>query len=113
MSLNRLMNQPLTVQALGSTALNSYGDQVVGPLQPAVAVLGFLQQLTSVEHLVDRDTSVTTWEAYLPGSTVISHLDFINFQGQQFQVDGEPWHVYNPRTKSVAYVACKLVVFNG
>ena len=113
MSLNRLLNQPLTVQTVGSTTTNAYGDQVISAVGIPVAVLGFLQQTTSVEHLLDRDTTVTTWEAFLPQGTLIGHLDYINFNAQKFQVDGEPWHVFNPRTKSVSFIACKLVVVSG
>jgi len=112
-TLSRLMNQPLTVQAMGGTTTDVYGDQVPGALGDPVAVLGYLEQVTTAEHLADRDTVVSSWQAFLPASTVIGHMDYITFQSQKFQVDGEPHQVWNPRTRAVVHIECKLVVVGG
>lgn len=107
------MTQPLTVQTVGAGANDEYGDETAANLGAPVAVSGYLDQTTSVEHLNDRDTVVSQWQCFLPANTVVGHLDFINFQAQRFQVDGEPAHAYNPRTRQVSHIACKLVVVNG
>lgn len=111
--ISHLFTQPLTVQTIGATSVNSFGDQVIESLGAPVAVLGYLEQTVSVEHLVDRDTTVTTWQAFLPAETVIAHMDYINFQAQKFQVSGEPHYAFNPRTALVSHIVCKLVVVNG
>ncbi len=113
MSLARLMSQPLTVQAMGSTTQDAYGDWIPGAVGAPVAVSGYLEQSSSVEFVLNRDTTVTTWKAYLPAATVITPLSLVNFQAQVFQVDGEPWDVWNPRTKAVDHIECKLIVVAG
>jgi hypothetical protein len=90
-----------------------YGDWIPGAVGAPVAVSGYLEQATSVEFVLNRDTTVTTWKAYLPAATVITPLSLVNFQAQVFQVDGEPWFVYNPRTKAVDHIECKLTVVAG
>jgi len=112
-SLARLMSQPLTVQAMGPTTQDAYGDWIPGAVGAPVAVSGYLEQSTSVEFTLSRDTTVTTWKAFLPANVAITPLSLINFQAQVFQVDGAPWQVYNPRTKAVDHIECKLVVVNG
>lgn len=113
MSLARLMSQPLTVQTMGAVGHDAYGDEIPGAVGAPVPCLGYLEQTTSVEFQVNRDTTITTWKAYLPASLAITPLSLINFQAQVFQVDGEPWDVWNPRTKTVDHHECKLVVVNG
>lgn len=110
MSLARLMCQPLTVQAMGPASQDIYGDWIPGALGAPVAVKGYIEQTSSVELTLNRDTTVTTWVAYLPSSTVITALSVINYGGQKFQVDGSPWQVFNPRTKATDHIECKLIV---
>ena len=113
MSIARLMSQPLTVQAMGPTTQDAYGDWIPGAVGAPVAVSGYLEQSTSVEFVLNRDTTVTTWKAYLPASAAITPLSLVNFDGQVFQVDGQPWSVWNPRTKAVDHIECKLIVISG
>ena len=113
MSLARLLCQPLTVQAVGPTTLDPYGTAIPGPLGAPAAVSGYLEQVSTVEFLLNRDTTVTKWEAWLPAGTVIGPSDYINYGGQKFQVDGAPWNVFNPRTRTVSHIQCKLVVVSG
>ena len=113
MSLARMMSQALTVQAVGPATQDVYGSWVPGPIGPPVAVNGYLEQTSTVEFLVNRDTTVTTWKAYLPAGTVITPQSYINLGGQKFQVDGEPWQVYSPRLKATDHIECKLTVISG
>jgi len=113
MSLSRLMSQPLTVQAWGVVGLDTYGGEIMGAVSAPVAVSGYLEQSTSVEFVLNRDTTVTTWKAFLPASVAITPLSLVNFASQVFQVDGAPWFVYNPRTKAVDHIECKLIVVSG
>ena len=107
------MTQPLTVQKMGAAGTDEYGDAIPATLGPAVAVKGYLEQQASVENLVNRDTVVSRWACYLPATTDVGHLDYINFESQVFQVDGEPEHAFNPRLRQVSHIVCKLVVANG
>jgi len=101
------------VQAMGPTTQDVYGDWIPGAVGAPVAVSGYLEQSTTVEFVLNRDTTVTTWKAFLPASVAITPLSLVNFQAQVFQVDGAPWFVYNPRTKAVDHIECKLVVVSG
>lgn len=114
MTIRKLLSQPLLVQAIGVQAsTNLYGGEVDGPISDPFPVLGYLEQVTSNEFLVDRDTTVSTWQAFLPAGTSITHNDQIIFQNQRFEVQGEPMFAFNPRAKSVSHIVCKLVVVNG
>ena len=110
MSIRRLMTQPLTVQTVGGTTTDEYGDTIVVPTGDPVPALGFLEQKDTIEYLNDRQTVVSKWKAFLPADTAIGPMDYINFNSQKFQVDGEPEHLWNPRTKSVSHIECKLTV---
>lgn len=110
MSILRLMTQPLTVQTVEGTTTDEYGDTVPTPAGDPVPMFGFLEQKDTIEYLNDRQTVVSKWKAFLPATTVIGPMDYINFDSQKFQVDGEPEHLWNPRTKSVHHIECKLTV---
>ena len=110
MSLARLMNQPLTIQKVGGSAVDEYGNAIAGAVGAPISVLGYLEQSQTVETLEDRDTVVSKWVAYLPAGSNVGAFDRINFNGQSFEVDGEPWQVYNPRTQAVSHLQMNLTV---
>ncbi len=108
MTLFRMMNQPLTIQSVGPSTTDAYGNALPGPLGAPVATVGYLEQTTTTEYLTGRQTTITTWQAYLPAGTAIHPMDYINYLAQRFQVDGEPWLVFNPRTSAVTHIQVKL-----
>lgn len=109
MSINHLLRQALSLQSVGPTTTDDYGNSIPGALGTPVTVYGYLEQATTAEYLDARQTTVTDWQAYLPAGTSIHPMDFITYGGQKFQVSGEPWQVYNPRTSAISHVQCKLV----
>ncbi len=110
MTLRRLMSQVLTVQPVGAASTDAYGNAVLGSTGAAVQELGYLEQRDTVEYIDGRQTTITKWVAYLTTATVVTPMAYISLGGQRFQVDGEPWHVYNPRTSAISHVECKLTV---
>lgn len=108
MSLNKLLNQPLTLHK-NATTLDEYGNHV-NVDGSTITILGYLEQSTSVENLEDRDTVVTSWMAYFPADTDVNAFDRISFNSQLFEVDGTPWSVYNPRVGSVSHIQAQLKV---
>ena len=110
MSLAQMMCQPLTVQTVAGTTTDAYGNSVPTPVGSPVAALGYLELKDSVEVVLNRDTVVSKWTAFFPATTTIGAFDYVNFNAQKFQVDGQPWAVFNPRTKTVSHIQCKLVV---
>lgn len=111
MSIRSLMNQPLTVQLVADQT-DEYGNSIPGATGTPVPELGLLEQKDTIEYLTDRQTVVSKWKAFLTPESVVNARAWLNFGGQVFQVDGEPWHVYNPRTKQVSHIECKLIVIS-
>jgi hypothetical protein len=109
-TLRRLMTQALTIQTVGVTSTDAYGNVTAGPVGVPVAALGFLEQKDTIEYQTDRETVVSKWTAFLPAETVIHPMDYLNFNAQKFQIDGEPHHVWNPRIGAVSHIECKLTV---
>ena len=110
MSLQKLMNQPLTIQTVSGTTIDAYGNTIPGPLGPPTATVGYLELKETIEYLLDRETVVSKWKVFLPANTVVAYRDFVTFQAQKFEIDGEPWHVYNPRTQQVSHLEANLTV---
>lgn len=109
MSLVRLLTQALSLQSVGPTTTDAYGNAIPGAIGAPVTVYGYLEQTATTEDITSRQTTVTSWQAYLPPGTAIHPMDFLTYNGQKFQVDGEPWQVWNPRTATVSHIQCKLV----
>jgi hypothetical protein len=109
MTVRSLTRQPLTIVPSVQNDVDEYGNAVVGAAA-GVAEFGFLEMKSSQETLLNRDTTVTKWHAILRPDSVVTALSTITFEGQTFQVDGEPWHVFNPRTAVVSHIEVDLTV---
>lgn len=110
MSVDRLMVQPLTIVKVGGSTLDEYGNTVAAAYGSPIQTTGYLEQRVSTEYLLDRDAIATNWVAYFPAGTNVSGLDRVQFGGQTFEVDGEPWQVFNPRLKAVSHLQANLKV---
>lgn len=108
MSLAKLINQPITLQK-NTAGVDRYGNTVPAT-SSTVSTVGYLEQSQSNETLTDRDVSVGDWVVYLPAGTDVNAQDRIVFGSQTFEVDGEPWQVYNPRVRQVSHLQAKLKV---
>jgi hypothetical protein len=109
----RLLTQPLTIQTVQTGTLDEYGDQIQASYGAPVSAFGFLEQRKTDEMLVDRDTVVSDWKCWLQAGTAIGHLDFITYNGQKFQVNGQPHEVWNARKGVVSHIEVELVVVDG
>lgn len=108
MSLAKLINQPVSIIKNGA-ATDRYGNTIPSDVATVLTV-GYLEQEASVETLDDRDVSVSSFVAYFPAGTDVNALDRVVFGTQTFQIDGEPWIVYNPRIQQTSHVRAKLKV---
>ena len=113
MSLERLLNQPLTLQRQTGSSTDEYGNTVLGALGLPETIYGYLEQSSSTETMIDRDTVLTRWTAHLRKDSNVGPLDVITFEGRSFQVDGAPTYHYNPRTQMVSHITASLVSFQG
>lgn len=109
MSLANLLRQPVTIQQF-TAGTDEYGNTVASTSTSTITTVGFLEQVDSVETLNDRDTVVSTFQAWLPVGTAVHAFDRLVFGSQTFEVDGEPWQVFNPRTGVSSHVVAKLKV---
>lgn len=112
-AIDHLLNEACLIQNNTTGSSGAYSDTTVVPNGSPVAGVGYLEQQTTVEFLIDRDTSVTKWVGYFPLPTVIGRLDYVTFNSQKFQVMGEPENCYNPRLKTVSHIRCDLTVVTG
>lgn len=110
MSIAALLTQPLQVQAVGGSGTDEYGNATPGAVGDPVTEFGFLEQKDTTEYLDGRQTVVSRWTMFLPANSTVTATGFIAYGEQRFQVDGEPWHVYNPRTRAVDHIEAKLTV---
>jgi len=114
MSLQKFLNQQFYIHKNSTTGKDEYGNTTYSDSGVVTPVLGYmehyLEQSNSVENLEDRDTVVTGWNAWLPADADITAFDRLVFDGRTFEVDGEPWKAYNPRTASVSHVVVHLKV---
>jgi len=112
-AIDHLLTQSLTIQARNASTTNAYGEATVGPVGSPVQTYGYIERNTSRELLIDRDTALTDWIGYLRADAVIGRLDYINFQSQKFEVQGEPEYCYNPRTQQISHIRVDLLVVTG
>lgn len=109
----RLLNQPLTItRRMTSTTVDRYGNQVATFATPT-ATTGFLSSSASVERVNERDVITIHRECFFQAATLIGPLDRVTYQGQVFEVDGEPERVWNPRTAREMHVRARLVSVEG
>lgn len=110
MSIGRLLTQPLLVQSVNGPGVDEYGNPAPGEAGPPVTEYGFLEQKDTTETVLDRQTVVSRWKVYLPKDSTVTATGYITFDGKRFQVDGEPWRVFNPRRQVVDHVEANLTV---
>jgi len=108
MSLAKLLNQPLELHKNSGATLDAYGNQTRADFGSPIQIVGYLEQVMSVENLDNQDTVVSDWQVFLPDGTDVNAFDRIKFGSQTFEVDGTPWSVYNPRVGSVSHIQAKL-----
>jgi hypothetical protein len=63
------------------------------------------------EDLINRDTTLTTWNVYAPEGTDITELDRAEYLGDTFRIDGKP--VVWPDPGNLGYVKVVLVEWRG
>lgn len=109
MSVRALLTQPVTVQPMLPGTPDDYGNTPLTPTGSPVAELGYLDQKDTVEYVNGRDTTVTKWKAFLAPESAVTALATVTFGGQVFQVDGQPYAVFNPRTRMTSHIECTLI----
>lgn len=66
-----------------------YGDEIPG-VDAGTSESARIQQNESSEDIIDRDTRITTFTAFLTTATVMTALSRVEWDGRTFRVSGEP-----------------------
>lgn len=112
MTLARLLNKTVTVQRrlLGS-------DDVYGNETQDVVVVGdvggYIEQTDETEIRDDRATYISTHLVLLEADTQVGPNDRLEIDGVGYEVIGQPFRPWNPRTRTVPHVECRVRVVEG
>ncbi len=96
MSIARLFKQTVIVTTVG-VANDTYGNEVAAP-GATFTTQCFLQATSSVETLLDRDTTTTHWSGFFPWDVALHAMDTVTYGAHVLQVTGYPAPQFNPRT---------------
>lgn len=89
-SLDTLLTQTVTIIVPGIT-IDTYENPVLDwPGATRTDVLGRLEQASSVEVTLQRDTVVSDWLLFLHPDVSINPLDRVEADGRVFEVVGAP-----------------------
>jgi hypothetical protein len=101
---NRLRRQVTIQHHTESGELDVYGNDI--PTVVEVNTVGELQQKSRDE--AGDALSQTDWRLYLPAQTPIDTNDVVLVDGEAFEVVGDPWQAFNPRTGDYEHVEVSL-----
>lgn len=80
----------------------------------AVPTVYYMEQRRADERLEDRDTRITDYLLVLPATATFTARDrFQDADDAVYEVDGDPWHVWNPRTDSLHHIEATVRRIEG
>jgi hypothetical protein len=87
--LRNRLTQTVTVNVatLGST--DRYGNPTTSATS-STDYDAWIEPLSSMENVIDRDTRVSMWRVILPEDATISAVDTVTYDNQTFRVRGAP-----------------------
>lgn len=104
-SFSNLLKRSVTIQRhVESGDTDDYGNDI--PTVVDVKVLGELQQRSRDE--AEGTVSQTNWVLFLPAKTPIDTNDVVLVDNDAYEVIGDPWQAFNPRTGDYEYVEVSL-----
>jgi hypothetical protein len=113
MTLRSLCTRPVVlVRRERVQSTEPYGDDELHDVE-RVDLLAQVHQRTTSETLVEQDTTSAGWVAMIPEGVSIGRDDVIEVDGVPFQIEGEPYHVWHPPTRSFHHWELSLVETTG
>lgn len=74
---------------------NEYGDEIKDWDDPTVTTTrGRMRQRGADEALGDREMALADWVLFLPPTVTASHLDRVAWEGDLYEVSGDPKPAY-------------------
>jgi len=110
-----LLNLPCQITRRRASGVEDrYGNEI--PTENTVSTVCELQgssQRVGNEPSGHNDLSRTKWSIFLPAGTDVDSADLVIVDGQEYELDGDPWNVRNPRTQSESHVEATLIRTNS
>ena len=104
-SITNLFKRSITIQHHTESGNSDvYGTDI--PAVVEIQVLGELQQRSRDE--AEGAISQTNWMLFLPPNTPIDTNDVVKVDGESYEVVGDPWQAFNPRTGQYEHVEVSL-----
>lgn len=107
--LTNLINRPCTIRQRATSGYDDYGNET-DTLTDTATVCEFQQQQRSEN---EDELAAVKWRVFLPTGTSISSGDQLVVDGTAYEVDGEPWDVRNPRTKTGSHIEATVIRVAG
>lgn len=111
MSIFDLMTKPVTWQHIADVTTDTYGNA-----SPSISstddLLGYLEPMSEVVHLVESDTLVTTHQLIVPPDPAKTADDTVIVDGVSYRVI-EVLHVSNARTGVDHHIEARVVQVSG
>lgn len=101
---NRLKRQVTIQHHAESGNLDVYGSDISSVIE--IQTVGELQQRSRDE--AEGAISQTNWVLFLPPATAIDTNDVVTVDGESYEVTGDPWQAFNPRTGEFEHVEASL-----
>lgn len=103
MTITALINQPCTlVHRADSGTQDDYGNETVA--ESTRSTVCSIQQTRRSEPGDQGEVSDTTWMVFLLPDESLHTGDQVIVSTETYEVTGDPWRAFNPRTGSVSHV---------
>lgn len=107
MKPDHLLTETATITARSpSGARDSYGNVTLTAISRTADC--YHEQNTADENTVGGDIREETWTLYVPTGDPLTSTDSVSVNGQSFEVIGQPWQTWNPRTSANGHVRATL-----
>ena len=106
--ISNLLNLPCQITRRRASGVEDrYGNEI--PTENTVSTVCELQQKRRNEDGSHNELSDTEWHLFLPVGTSLDASDVVIVDGMEYEVEGDPWEVRNPRTRAASHVEASLI----
>jgi len=109
--ISNLLNRECQIVRRGPSGVEDrYGNEI--PTENTVSTVCELQavaQRSGNEPNGYNELSRTKWTIFFPVGTYVDSADTVVVDGEEYELDGDPWPVRNPRTQAASHVEASLI----
>lgn len=102
--LTDLLTLPCTItrRTPSTSDPDEYGNRA--PSEATVTTVCELQQRQRAEDDINGQVATAAFLLILPAGTALHTTDTVTIDGDDYEVQGEPWAARNPRTQAASHV---------